>query len=81
MTARWWNISIDMVGKLHTAKAGNLEVVVPLVQINALMGYVAESLLNTILNLGLERETEKRTLRAFNKLLWVQNDLLVRHYV
>ncbi|WP_437906685.1 protoglobin family protein [Sorangium sp. So ce327] len=72
---------LDMVGKIHTAKAGNPEVVVPLVQMNALMGFVSDALLQTILSLGLDRETEVRTLRAFNKLLWLQNDLLARHYV
>ncbi|WP_437677293.1 protoglobin family protein [Sorangium sp. So ce131] len=72
---------LDMVGRIHTAKAGNPEVVVPLVQINALMGFVSDALLQTILSLGLDRDTEVRTLRAFNKLLWLQNDLLARHYL
>jgi hypothetical protein len=47
---------------------------------NALMGFVSDALLNTIFSLGLDRETEMRTARAFNKLLWVQNDLIGRHY-
>jgi hypothetical protein len=47
---------------------------------NALMGFVADALTATILSLGLDRETEVRTLRAFNKLLWIQNDLINRHY-
>jgi len=71
---------LDMVGKMHTAKAGSREIVVPLVQMNALMGFVADALMTTILNLKLDRETECRTLRAFNKLLWLQNDLINRHY-
>ena len=41
---------------------------------------VADALLATIYNLGLDRETEVRTVRAFNKLLWLQNDLITRHY-
>ncbi|KYF68091.1 hypothetical protein BE11_17260 [Sorangium cellulosum] len=72
---------LDMVGKIHTAKAGNAELVVPLVQMNALMGFVSDALLQTIVSLGLDRETEVRTLRAFNKLLWIQNDLLARHHL
>ena len=47
---------------------------------NALMGFVSDALTSTILNLGLERATEVKTLRAFNKLLWLQNDLINRHY-
>lgn len=71
---------LDMVGKIHTPKAGSPELDVPLVQMNALLGFVSDALTATILSLRLDRETEVRTLRAFNKLLWVQNDLISRHY-
>ncbi len=71
---------LDMVGKMHTEHAGSKELNVPLVQMNALMGFVSNALMATILSLNLERETEVRTLLAFNKLLWVQNDLITRHY-
>ena len=47
---------------------------------NALMGFVSDALVGAILGFGLDRETEVRTLRAFNKLLWIQNDLINRHY-
>lgn len=72
---------LDMVGKIHTPKAGSASINVPLVQMNALMGFVADAFHATILGLGLDRETEIRTLRAFSKLLWLQNDLIARHYV
>jgi hypothetical protein len=71
---------LDTVGKMHTPKAGAKEINVPLVQMNALMGFVADALTSTILGLGLERQQEVRTLRAFGKLLWLQNDLINRHY-
>jgi hypothetical protein len=71
---------LDMVGKIHTPKAGSPDLDVPLVQMNALMGFVSDALTNVILGLGLDRATEVRTLRAFNKLLWIQNDLITRHY-
>jgi hypothetical protein len=71
---------LDRVGAMHTAKAGAAAIVVPLVQMNALLGFVADALTGTILGLGLERGQEVRTLRAFNKLLWLQNDLINRHY-
>lgn len=71
---------LDMVGKIHTPKAGSKDLNVPLVQMNALLGFVSDALLATIAGLGLERAAEERTLRAFNKLLWLQNDLIVRHY-
>jgi hypothetical protein len=47
---------------------------------NALMGFVADALTATILGLGFDRETEAKALRAFGKLLWIQNDLITRHY-
>ena len=71
---------LDMVGKMHTPQAGSPELDVPLVQMNALLGFVADALTATILGLGLDREIEVRTLRAFGKLLWLQNDLINRHY-
>lgn len=71
---------LDMVGKMHTPLAGSRELDVPLVQMNALMGFVADALTATVLSLGLDREAEQRTLRAFGKLLWLQNDLINRHY-
>jgi hypothetical protein len=71
---------LDMVGKMHTPKAGSDAVDVPLVQMNALLGFVADALTNAILGLNLERHHEAQTLRAFGKLLWLQNDLINRHY-
>jgi hypothetical protein len=71
---------LDLVSKMHTPKAGSRDLDVPLVQMNALMGFVADALVATIFSLGLDRETEVRTVRAFNKLLWLQNDLITRHY-
>lgn len=72
---------LDMVGKIHTDKAGSASIQVPLVQMNALMGFVADAFNATILSFNLDRDTEVRTLRAFSKLLWLQNDLISRHYV
>lgn len=71
---------LDMVGKMHTPKAGSDRIDVPLVQMNALMGVVADVLFKIILELEIEDEAKHRTLRAFNKLLWIQNDLITRHY-
>jgi hypothetical protein len=71
---------LDRVGKMHTPKAGSPEIDVPLVQMNALLGFVADALTATIMGLGLERAQEVRTLRAFGKVLWLQNDLINRHY-
>jgi hypothetical protein len=71
---------LDHVGKMHTHQAGNRAIQIPLVQMHALLGFIADALIGEILQAGLDRATEQRTLRAFNKLLWLQNDLLHRHY-
>lgn len=71
---------LDMVGKMHTPKAGNKELDVPLVQMNALMGLLADVLTDTIAQQPLDPATSIRTLRAFHKLLWIQNDFINRHY-
>lgn len=73
-------VYLDMVGKIHTSKAGATEIAVPLVQMNALLGFVADALTNTIMSLDLDRQKEIQTVRAFGKLLWLQNDLINRHY-
>ncbi|MCA9267932.1 MAG: protoglobin family protein [Planctomycetales bacterium] len=71
---------LDMVGKMHTPKAGNKDIDVPLVQMNALMGLIADVLTEAIAGLDLERDAMLKTIRAFHKLLWIQNDLINRHY-
>ena len=71
---------LDVVGKIHTPKAGNKQIDVPLVQMNALMGLLATVLMDTICDLELDRHEERSTLQALNKLLWIQNDLINRHY-
>lgn len=72
---------LDTVGRMHTAKAGNSEIVVPLVQMNALLGLLADLLLETLLRAALDESTRSASIRAINKLLWIQNDLVSRHYV
>ena len=52
----------------------------PLVQMNALMGLLSDLLTETILGLDLDEATRFRTVRAFQKLLWLQNDFANRHY-
>jgi hypothetical protein len=71
---------LNGVGAMHTAGKGNSAIDVPLVQMNALMGFVADAFTATILQLPLDESTRGATLRAFQKLLWLQNDLINRHY-
>ena len=72
---------LDMVGKIHTPKAGNNEINVPLVQMNALIGLMSDMLLDFIAESPLDAAQTLITQRAFSKLLWIQNDFVQRHYV
>ncbi|PHS18995.1 MAG: hypothetical protein COA78_01125 [Blastopirellula sp.] len=71
---------LDVVGKMHTPGAGNKSIDVPLVQMNALMGVLSDILTEMILQLDLDAKITTQMVRAFNKLMWIQNDLINRHY-
>ncbi|MBC8289726.1 MAG: protoglobin family protein [Planctomycetes bacterium] len=71
---------LDMVGMIHTPQAGSKEIDVPLVQMNALMGVISDVLIGSICEWPLDADTARQTIRAFNKLLWIQNDFVNRHY-
>lgn len=71
---------LDLVGKIHTPKAGSKDLDIPLVQMNALMGFVADAVNATIFTFKLDDKTTEATIRSFAKLLWIQNDLINRHY-
>ncbi|MGE3808619.1 MAG: protoglobin family protein, partial [Gemmataceae bacterium] len=47
---------LDRVGSMHTPNTGSKAVNVPLVQMNTLLGFVADALLNVIARAGLPRE-------------------------
>jgi len=68
-----------LVGKIHTPRAGSNERNVHLVQRDVLTGFVSDALLATLLGLDVDAPTRARMVRAFNKLLSLQNDLVVRH--
>jgi len=71
---------LDMAGKIHTPKAGNKAIHIPLVQMNALMGLFSNLVNQAILGLTLDEAVRIQTMSAFNKLFWIQNDLISRHY-
>ena len=62
---------LDNVGRMHTPKMGSGAINVPLVQMNALMGFVADAFNATILGFDLPAETRATATRAFSKLLWL----------
>ena len=71
---------LDMVGRMHTPLAGSKGIVVPLVQMNALMGLLSDAIMEAVAESPLDGTKTLQTQRAFNKLLWIQNDFITRHY-
>ena len=71
---------LDSMGRLHHAPDNPSRLNVPLVQMNAFMGMVSDLFTDTIHALDLPRDRERTTTRAFHKVLWLQSDLITRHY-
>lgn len=71
---------LHAVGTVHTSQAGNPHISIPHVQMNALLGFVADAINAEVLAAELPRARKAATLRAFGKLMWLQNDLITRHY-
>ncbi|KAL7751696.1 hypothetical protein RI367_002695 [Sorochytrium milnesiophthora] len=72
---------LDWVALIHIENANKKSSInVEYIHINALMGYVESILLGAISDLPLDATTKKKTLLAFNKLLWIQNDLFTQYY-
>jgi hypothetical protein len=71
---------LDTVGAMHTTQVGSKSISVPLVQMNALLGFVNDAIIATILGFDIPAEAKGAAIRSFTKLLWIQNDLINRHY-
>lgn len=71
---------LDAIAKIHTSKGGSSKIDIPAVQMNAFLGMLAELFSERIMSLDIERDEALRIVRAFHKLLWIQNDFINRHY-
>lgn len=71
---------LDFTGNMHTPAIGCVDLAVPLVQMNALLGFLADAISKAIFGFAITEDTKAKMVRAFNKLLWIQNDLISRHY-
>ncbi|MBM3458677.1 MAG: hypothetical protein FJX77_09125 [Armatimonadetes bacterium] len=47
---------------------------------NALMGLLSDLVAAAVADLGLPSAEQSRTLRAYQKLFWIQNDFISRQY-
>lgn len=85
--SKFWEY-LDRVGLMHTGDPGfkhrakRPELRVEIMHCAALLGHVEDIVLKAVMGAeGLDLETKTAAIRAFNKLLWIQNDLFTRHYV
>lgn len=73
---------LDYVGKIHTSQPGKKSKInVEYVHCSALFTYVSSFVVNAIMQAGLPKDVERKTVLAFNKLLWIQNDFFAKWYV
>jgi hypothetical protein len=79
---------MDKVGIMHTGEPGfkhrarRPELRVEYVHMGLLLGYVEDLVLGAVMasdEISLQEKTA--ALKAWNKLLWIQNDLFAKHYV
>jgi len=85
--SKFWEY-LDTVGIMHTGVPGfkhrekRPELRVEYIHMGLLLGYVEDVVVKSVLGMdGVDAETKGKVARAFNKLLWIQNDLFARHYV
>lgn len=85
--SKFW-VYLDTVGIMHTGVPGfkhrekRPELRVEYIHMGLLLGYVEDVVVKSVLGMkGVDAETKAQVARAFNKLLWIQNDLFARHYV
>lgn len=72
---------MDAMGRIHKAENHRARLDIPIVQMNAFLGQVADVIFDLIHGLGLDPEREHALIRAYSKVMWLQNDLVSRHYL
>ena len=73
---------------MHTGKPGfkhrekRPDLRVEYIHIDALLGYVVDIVISAVMDMdAVDTAMKSRVLRAFNKVIWIQNDLFARHYI
>lgn len=84
--SKFWDY-LDKVGLMHTGEPGfkhrakRPQLRVELMHCSALLGFVEDIVLNAVMGAeDVDLPTKTKIIRAFNKLLWIQNDLFLKHY-
>lgn len=79
---------LNNVGIMHTGQPGfkhrekKPELRVEYIHMGVLLGYVMDIVIGAVMELDvIDNEMKSRVIRAFNKVVWIQNDLFARHYL
>jgi hypothetical protein len=79
---------LNNVGIMHTGKPGfkhrekRPDLRVEYIHMNALLGFVMDIVISAVMDMAdIDTQMKSRVIRAFNKVIWIQNDLFARHYI
>jgi len=86
-SSSFW-VYLNNVGIMHTGRPGfkhrqnKPELRVEYIHMGALLGYVIDIVVGAVMDMDvIDNATKSKVIRAFNKVLWIQNDLFARHYI
>lgn len=71
---------LDEIGATH-ARTDRADAKVPIMQINAMMGFLSDRLMAKARSLGLPHDREVALITALQKMIWIQMNMMARHYV
>jgi len=79
---------LNNVGIMHTGKPGfkhrekRPDLRVEYIHMGLLLGYVVDIVVGAVIDMDeIDVQMKGRVIRALNKVVWIQNDLFVRHYL
>jgi len=84
-TDQHWNESsvkyLSSVGQIHTSQAGSKIIHVDYFHLNALLGFIAQNLIDLIMKLNeIDEQLKYSSVLAVNKVFWIQNDFFRIHF-
>ncbi|PVH89815.1 hypothetical protein DL98DRAFT_386378, partial [Cadophora sp. DSE1049] len=86
-TSPFW-VYLNNVGIMHTGQPGfkhrvkRPELRVEYIHMGALLGYVVDIVVGAVMSMDvIDNDMKCKVIRALNKVVWIQNDLMARHYL
>jgi hypothetical protein len=73
-------VYMDIIGAMHTKMAGKKEIDIPLIHMNAMMGFLHVAITDIIMSMSISEVDKHDMVIAYSKFLAIQQDFIVRHY-